>query len=222
MSKSGERPTAAGRFDTPLTVSPRQVQRRRDLKPLIIGAAAVGAVAALIGGLILWWPSSDGADPPADAAETPSVTPTSVPTTSAEEAQLLRFVPGGYPADACHSTAPSENILAQMDCAENIDSGGPLSGTYRLLGDKAALDTEFNAATAKATRVDCPGRIQSPGPWRRNARLDQVSGQLFCGLQDGQPTIVWTDDARMTISAVRAGPQGPTFPQLYAWWSSHS
>ncbi|AMO59399.1 Uncharacterised protein [Mycolicibacterium phlei] len=34
--------------------------------------------------------------------------------------------------------------------------------------------------------------------------------------------IAWTDDVKMTVSAVRSGADGPTFPQLYAWWSKHS
>jgi hypothetical protein len=33
---------------------------------------------------------------------------------------------------------------------------------------------------------------------------------------------VWTDDARLVVSSVQAGPQAPTFDELYAWWASHS
>ena len=33
---------------------------------------------------------------------------------------------------------------------------------------------------------------------------------------------VWMLPARLLASLVQAGPQSPTFDQLYAWWSSHS
>jgi len=35
-------------------------------------------------------------------------------------------------------------------------------------------------------------------------------------------TVAWTDDARLVVSTVQSGAQGPTFDELYAWWSSHS
>lgn len=214
--------TWAGRFDAPLTVSPRQMQRQRNPKPFLIGAAvAVGAV-VVVGGVIFWItrPSADSAQPP-----NPDPTTSASPAPSANpeaEARLQRQLPQGYAADSCETAQPPEGLLAQLNCQQNTDAGGPLSATYTLAGDRAALDSVFNANVAAATQVNCPGNIQSPGPWRRNATPDRISGQLFCGLRDGQPTVVWTDVERMTVSAVRAGPQGPTFPQLYAWWSSHS
>lgn len=214
--------TWAQRFEAPLTVSPRTVQRQRDPKPFVIGAAVVGVV-ALVGGLVFWWttrPSSQEAEPPGTPPATS--TPPQEPANAAETAQLTRQLPTGYPAGSCEPADPPEDVLAQVVCERNTDPGGPVTATYTLVADRAALDAGFGAAMAVATRVNCPGNIQSPGPWRRNATPDRISGQLFCGLQDGQPTVVWTDDVKMTISAVRAGPQGPTFPQLYAWWSSHS
>ncbi|SEH61924.1 hypothetical protein SAMN04489835_2092 [Mycolicibacterium rutilum] len=213
--------TWAERFEAPLTVSPRTLQRQRNTKPFVIGAAVVGAV-AVVGGLIFWWttrPSSEEAEAPS----APPATSTSTQPAKAEEAaQLLKQLPKGYPAGTCEPADSSENAVAQVVCERNADPGGPVSATYTLVADRAALDSEFGAAMATATRVNCPGNIQSPGPWRRNATPDRISGQLFCGLRDGQPTVVWTDDVKMTVSAVRAGPDGPTFPQLYAWWSSHS
>ena len=201
-------------FDAPLTVNPRPARRRRDPKPLIIGTAAIGVVVA-VGGLIFWLtrPSEDSAQPP--SAEEPT-------TISEDGTRLMQQLPKGYRTDACESVPALEHVLAQVDCDRNSDPGGPLWATYSLVGDKASLELVFNDAIAAATRVNCPGNIQSPGPWRRNATPDKISGNLFCGLQEGQPTVVWTDEAKMTVSAVRGGPAGPTFPQLYAWWSSHS
>lgn len=184
--------TWAGRFDAPLTVTPRQVQRRRSAKPLI-------------------------------AAGEPATTTAQEPSIDSQDVQRLqRMLPRGYPDGACAPIEPPEGLLAQVDCDANTDPGGPQSATYTLSGDKTSLEAAFNTLISAATRVNCPGNIQSPGPWRRNATPDRTSGQLFCGLRDGRPSVVWTDEARLMVSAVRAGPQGPTFPQLYAWWSSHS
>lgn len=70
--------------------------------------------------------------------------------------------------------------------------------------------------------VTCPGNIQSPGPWRRNATPQQVSGTLVCGVQQDRPTLAWTDDIALLLGVVRADDKGPTMDRLYAWWSSHS
>jgi hypothetical protein len=78
------------------------------------------------------------------------------------------------------------------------------------------------AAIADANLVDCPNSIQSPGPWRRNASPQEIAGTLVCGLSHEQPQVMWTNDAELVLNAVRAGPEGPTLDQLYAWWSNHS
>jgi hypothetical protein len=109
-----------------------------------------------------------------------------------------------------------------VNCEQNSDRGGPLSATYTLATDKAALGAAFDEVVQASDRVNCPGNIQSPGPWRRNATPQKVSGTLFCGLREGRPTVAWTDEARLVLSVAHAGPSGPTLPELYAWWSSHS
>ena len=206
-------------FDAPLTVSPRQLQTSRGPNVLLGTVAAVVAV-AVVAGVALWLlrPSSDGATNP---EPTTSATP-SPPTPSANDERLLGLLPKGYPPDSCEPVAASKDTLAQVNCEKNADPGGPLSATYTLARDKAALDATFNAAAQSATRVNCPGNIQSPGPWRRNAAPDTIAGTLFCGLREGQPTVVWTDEAGRTVNVVQSGPGGPTFPELYAWWASHS
>ena len=70
--------------------------------------------------------------------------------------------------------------------------------------------------------MTCPGNIQSPGPWRRNAAPDIVAGTLFCGTQEGQAVVVWTSDAQSLLNVTEAGAQGPSLDQLYAWWGTHS
>jgi hypothetical protein len=91
-----------------------------------------------------------------------------------------------------------------------------------LLGDKAALSSAFDAEVLDTRVVNCPGNIQSPGPWRRNATPQQVSGTLVCGFKDDVPTLVWTDDDDLLLSSVDGADSGPNLDQLYVWWSSHS
>jgi hypothetical protein len=213
-----------GRFKAPLTINPRQVRSPRNPN-VVLGAVGAVVAVVLIGGLVFWLtrPSSD--EPEAGYANpSPTTTASSAaPASNAEdESRLTRLLPRGYPADACEAVSPPKDTLAQLNCAANTDPDGPGSAAYTLVPDKAALEAVFDSIVRSAQRVNCPGNIQSPGPWRRNATPQSVSGMLFCGLRDGQPTVAWTDDARLTINAVQSGPQGPTFAALYAWWSSHS
>ncbi|EID13660.1 hypothetical protein [Mycolicibacterium phlei] len=204
-------------WDTPLIINPRPVRRQRNLNPVAVTAAVLAAVA--VGAAVYGMTRQSGEDVEPAVAAPPT---TQGPQASAEDEQLLQRLPKGYRTGACEPADPPEGALAQVICERNTDAGGPLSGTYTLVEDRAQLEKTFRAVMDTATRVDCPGRIQSPGPWRRNATPDRISGQLFCGLRDGDPMIAWTDDVKMTVSAVRSGADGPTFPQLYAWWSKHS
>ncbi|BBY81725.1 hypothetical protein MPUL_28830 [Mycolicibacterium pulveris] len=194
---------------------------------LTAGAAVI--VVAVVGGLAYWLmrptpePAPTPVPPPAPASTTPPPASSPSPSPRAEdEARLMQMLPPGYPPGSCEPADPPESVLVQANCANNVDPDGPLSAVYTLVGDRAALDAAFTTAMQAATQVVCPGNIQSPGPWRRNATPEKVSGTLFCGLREGQPTVIWTDEERLLVSAVDSGPQGPTFPQLYAWWSSHS
>jgi hypothetical protein len=134
----------------------------------------------------------------------------------------MAMVPKGYPGGSCAPVDPPKDALAQVDCRANVDSGGPSSASYTLVRDPAALNAAFDAVVAANSVVTCPGNIQSPGPWRRNATPDRVSGTLFCGFDRDSPTVAWTDDARLLLSTVRSDQNGPNLDQLYAWWSSHS
>jgi hypothetical protein len=211
--------TWAGRFDAPLTVNPRQIQNNR--KPVIffgiVGLVVIAAVATLI-----WWLVT-----PSDESAEASGASQQASTSASAEADphvlaLMRLLPAGYPEGSCKPIAEPKGALAQVNCDTNSDPGGPVSGIYSLVADKGALDRAFSDIIGAATRVNCPGNIQSPGPWRRNATPDKISGTLFCGIQGDRPMVAWTDEARSLVSSVQAGPRAPTFDELYAWWSSHS
>jgi hypothetical protein len=68
-----------------------------------------------------------------------------------------------------------------MSCDANTDAGGPTSGTYTLTEDAAALRSAFDEVMSRSTTVVCPGNIQSPGAWRRNANPTAAAGTLYCG-----------------------------------------
>ncbi|QZT62285.1 hypothetical protein [Mycolicibacterium austroafricanum] len=212
----GERPgDREPRYDAPLSVNPRPVHR--DRRPVVLAAAAAAAVVGL--GALAWvfWPSSGG------EGDTGAPTTTSE-TESREEAEtrLLGMVPPGYAADACEGVEPVNGALAQVSCDKNDDTGGPLAATYTLAKDSRALRELFDGVVNALAVVNCPGNIQSPGPWRRNATPEQTAGTLVCGFQQSRPTVAWTTDADLMVSEVQSGPQGPNMVQLYTWWASHS
>ena len=209
--------TFAGRFTAPLTVYPRTVRHRRIRPaPVLAGITAVLAV-----GLAAWlfWPSSGGQVPSNDTA---APTTTEKPVDVEAQAKLLRFLPPGYPPNSCAQVDPPTGASARVDCTHNADADGPPSATYTLARDKATLQAAFDGVVRGASVVTCPGNIQSPGPWRRNATPQQVSGTLVCGLAQDRPTLAWTDDITLLLCVVRADDKGPTLDRLYAWWSSHS
>jgi hypothetical protein len=218
-SRGSEVYTWAGRFDGPLTVTPRQVQRNR--KPVIFfGILALVLVVAV--GALIWWLVRPSAEPSGTTgASQPASTSASAESDPRVQA-LVRLLPAGYREGSCKPIATPKAAVAQVNCDTNSDPGGPVSATYSLVGDKAALDSTFSDIIGAATRVDCPGNIQSPGPWRRNATPDRVSGTLFCGVAGDRPMVAWTDDSRLLVNSVQAGPRAPSLDQLYAWWSSHS
>lgn len=199
-----------------------------------IAAVGLGVVVLLgvLGVLAFWLINRSAPDATIEAAEPGTATP--VPPTEAvtataaphrdpvAEAQLLRALPAGYPPGVCRPVPPGPSAVAAVDCGNNTDEGGPVTASYSVAGDRAALDAALSAAVRPADIVVCPGNIQSPGPWRRNARPEQVAGTLVCGMQGNVPTIAWTDAERMVLSAVSAEPVGPSLDQLYQWWSTHS
>lgn len=208
----------AGRFTAPLTVDPVVVPVKH--KPIGLGPIVAGLAAAVVAGLAVWlvWPSSDGPDA-AGADASPSATPTVDPEANAK---LLRVLPQGYPSDACKPADLPNGALAKVDCGANADLGGPPSASYTLLRDKDTLRTAFDDLVRATSVVTCPGNIQSPGPWRRNATPQKISGTLVCGSQQSLAAVAWTNDADLLLCVARARAEGPTLDQLYAWWSTHS
>ncbi|KUI27942.1 hypothetical protein AU195_08165 [Mycobacterium sp. IS-1496] len=210
--------SAPGHSAPPPVVPRAHVAPPQQKKPVWLIAAAVLAV--IVVGVVVWLllPSGDGGDAPA-ASTTPSPTRTADPRA---EADLRAALPRGYAADACGMQTPPTGALAEASCGANTDPGGPPSATYTITADDTALDATFNDVIEASSIVTCPGNIQSPGPWRRNATPEKVSGVLFCGLQSNSPVLAWTNTEESLVAVVKSGPQGPGLDQLYTWWTSHS
>jgi hypothetical protein len=196
---------------------PRRVSR--DRKPFVLFAAAVLAVVLVVACLAIWLSRRSSAPPDSPPAIS---APASNSANAESQARLLRLLPPGYGSGSCEPAALSNGALAVVNCAKNPDPGGPVSATYTLVRDQAALQATFDAIVRDSAVVVCPGNIQSPGPWRRNATPQQTSGTLFCGFQQSGPKVTWTTDDDLLVSTVTGDPRGPNLDQLYAWWSSHS
>ncbi|WP_319449312.1 MULTISPECIES: hypothetical protein [unclassified Mycobacterium] len=199
---------AAGSVSATLAFDARTVKRQGP-RPVVVAAAVAGAALVLVVGALLWRSGDSGS---AVASTVDGVA----------QKRLSALLPAGYAADACAPAELPKGAVAAVNCTKNADAGGPPSATYALMKDDAALSAAVGAAIVDADLVDCPNSIQSPGPWRRNASPQKIAGTLVCGLSHEQPQVMWTNDAELVLNAVRAGPEGPTLDQLYAWWSNHS
>ena len=206
----------------PPPVIPRPATGRRGPNVGVIVAAVV-AVAAIGAGVafVVLRPSGESDAPAAQTTNSPVQSATGAPAND-PNSRLQRVLPAGYPAGACASVARLEGALATIACKGNDDQGGPVSATYSLLVDSAALERAIKDVADTSTVVDCPGRIQSPGPWRHNASPQEVSGTVVCGIQGDNPMLAWSDIDKQLFSVVQGRPGGPTLDHLYAWWTSHS
>lgn len=135
--------------------------------------------------------------------------------------QLRKLLPAGYPAGSCTpTTSTPAGARAALSCTQNTDPGGPATATYTLAQDPGALQAALNAVITASTQVVCPGNIQSPGPWRRNANPTVAAGTLYCGTTGDQAIVAWTTDSERLLSVTRAN--ATTMDDLYRWWTSHS
>lgn len=183
----------------------------------------IGAALIVVVGLITWMTNRSGSD---DTDTSRSAAGAGQPTTtvsSAEaQARLLKLLPSGYPPDSCTPSTPAGGAIAEVTCGRNTDLDGPPAATYALFPDATALRQSFDNTVQATTVVTCPGRIQSPGAWHRTATPDKTAGTLLCGMRQGSPMLVWTNDANLMIGSLRTERNTPTLEQFYAWWSSHS
>lgn len=187
-------------------------RRAPSAKALTIGAVVL--TGAILVGVAVWNVAGS------DSGTEPAPTTTQARPTAEDVQRLNDALPKGYSETSCTTDETAAN--ASVTCGPNTDPGGPTTATYTLYPDQQALTQAFTDTIATFTRVTCPGNIQSPGPWRRNAAPDAVAGTLFCGTQSGHAVVAWTSDAQSLLNVAEAGAQGPSMEQLYTWWGTHS
>ena len=213
----------------PIAVEPASP---RNKGPLVAAGVAAGLLALGVWGFSALQsrsndsetvePQASSSTSTASSSSTRS-TPTPPPPRPEDFAKVTRVLPPGYPPDTCLPAAATETGgIATLTCGRNADPGGPMTGLYTVFPDRTALNDAFDRAVGASEQLICPGNIQSPGPWRRNATPEKTAGILFCGTRDQKPVIVWSDTERLLLSTVQSTGDGPTLEALYAWWTQHS
>jgi serine/threonine-protein kinase len=218
-----ERPTAPSSFVDPVALlsRPERKDRSRLLKVVgaVLGSAALIAVIAVVA-------SGRDGDSSSPASSTSSVQESDSMTPATRnpgaEARLLSLLPPGYAPDACHPVDPTDGAQAKVTCSVPFDPGAAASVSYFLMPDATKLRSTFDQIVQKSTVVTCPGNIQSPGPWRRNASPQTIAGTVFCGQDGSDATVGWSTDDQTLITVIQAATGGPNLDQLYGWWSTHS
>jgi serine/threonine kinase PknH len=198
--------------------SPAGTSHRRTIRRVIGSAAAAIVAVGIVGAVLMLRPDPAGTEveAPAEAADSGDS------GDSGDLERLRRLLPSGFADEACQPDAPGPDTAAQVVCGANTDAGGPATARFLLAAPGADLQVLLRSSLAGAEVVTCPGRIQSPGPWRRNATPNQVAGTLICATRGDLATVAWTTDEKNLVNVAAGGQNGPTLAQLYTWWSSHS
>jgi len=196
----------------PIWSRPPKPRRR-----LVLTAVAI-VVTVAAGGIAAWLQHSGHSTPP-DLGDHSTPSAASAP---AAQTRLLSLLPPGFQPPVCRPITPPPDALAEVSCENNSDPDGPTSATYLLFPETSSLRGAFTRIVQGSNVIECPGRIQSPGPWHANATPDKASGTLLCATQRESPIVAWTDDTELVVGLVRGEQHGPTIDRLYAWWTSHS
>lgn len=187
--------------------------------PAVVGIAGSVGIAATVA---VWsalpgTPEPSPAGPSTVASAPRSTAPASDP---ANEELLRQRLPSGYRGEPC-SPGPPATGGATLTCGAGAGSGAPRSATFTLVSDRSALQAALDDVVAGLAVQDCPGRIQSPGPWRTFG-APEPRGVLVCGVSDRVPVIAWTDQTALTMNVVRSDPGGPAIEDMFGWWGNQS
>ncbi len=184
------------------------------VNPIVVVWSIAGVLTVAAGVLIATLVMRESEPEPPAAAP-----PTATVDTAAQE-QLVGLLPAGYPSGSCDQSAAPAGARAVVTCAKNTDAGGPASGTFTLAEDEVALQAAFGGVVSGTSTVVCPGNIQSPGAWRRNATPNVAAGTLYCGIDGDKAVIAWTTDSDLLLNVVQADRRA--MESLYRWWALHS
>jgi serine/threonine kinase PknH len=208
---------------SPSVPHPSWAPPRRRPPWLLLGAGAVLTVLILaVGAIWLLHPLHSRPAVRGPITTTTSASTAPRPPIVETQARLFSLLPAGYPPGTCKPIPPTNDALAAASCDKNSDPDGPPSATYTLFPDAAALRAAFDRIIQASNVIECPGHIQSPGPWHRSVSPDKASGILMCGIQQGSPIVAWTNESELLVNVAKTESHGPTVEQLYTWWTSHS
>lgn len=194
-----------------------------------VALAAVGVGALLTGALVVNF--AGGSDPVPDSTDVSSSPVVATTPKAADQAKLAGLLPPAFnAAKACRASESNPpGVVASVECAsKDRRPEVPAAATYRLVDQRATLDTLLEAALERAKVQVCPGNIQSPGGWHRTATPNVTSGTVFCGMSANAAVVGWTDTDNLLFAEIHSAPaQAPTnsgaaMSGLYQWWSMNS
>lgn len=123
----------------------------------------------------------------------------------------------GYDINNCQPAPLSGAVLAELDCGQSPDAGGPANGIYQLFANGADLAAAFTAGNTGVSLSPCGENGDSPGTWQHGH--GQPGGQIACGTYKEAAVITWTTDAKNVLSHVRAS--NTDVNALFQWWRTN-
>lgn len=192
-----------------------------------VGGAAAAIVVVVA--MVIWWMSGVGEESGGRVEPAASSAAAGVSRDAAAETRLAGLIPPSYPAGDCTGLAPNNGrAQAEMACravvvpAADAVPATTATVTYQLLRSRVDMQAALKEMSAGGAVVPCPGNIQSPGPWRRNASPDRIAGTLVCSMNSSQPVVSWTVDSDLLTASTSALSGQVSLDQLYSWWTMHS
>ncbi len=108
--------------------------------------------------------------------------------------------------------------LAVLACGQSPDPKGPAQAKYVLFTNADNLATAFRATIKEDVLTPCGDANQSPSSWHKDGSAASA-GQAACGTYQNAAEIIWTTDAKNTLSYVRAS--STDVAALYRWWRAN-
>ena len=102
--------------------------------------------------------------------------------------------------------------------AATPDPNGPVRAKYVLFTNSDNLATAFRATIREDVLTPCGDAHQSPSTWHQSGS-DASAGQAACGTYQNAAEIIWTTDAKNTLSYLRAA--NADVAALYQWWHAN-
>jgi hypothetical protein len=124
----------------------------------------------------------------------------------------------GYGVNDCQPAQLSGHVLAELDCGQNPDAGGPAAGVYQLFSNPSDLAAAFTSDINGVSLSECGDKGQSPGTWRQGSS-GQTAGQVACGTYKNASVITWTTDNKNVLSHIRGS--NTDVNALYQWWRTN-